>query len=96
MWEQWNGSESRNHIMFGDISAWFYKALAGINLDPAAPAFKHFIIKPNIVGGLTSAEASYDSVRGQDRERLGNRERPTGTQGHHSPQHDRHGMGAGG
>jgi alpha-L-rhamnosidase len=65
LWEQWNGSESRNHIMFGDISAWFYKALAGINLDPAAPAFKHFIVKPNIVGGLTSAEARYDSVRGQ-------------------------------
>jgi len=65
LWEQWNGSESRNHIMFGDISAWFYKALAGINLDPTAPAFKHIIIKPNLVGGLTSAEASYDSVRGR-------------------------------
>jgi alpha-L-rhamnosidase len=51
--------------MFGDISAWFYKALAGINLDPATPAFKHIIIKPNLVGGLTSAEASYDSVRGR-------------------------------
>jgi alpha-L-rhamnosidase len=65
LWEQWNGSESRNHIMFGDISAWFYKALAGINPDPAAPGFKHFTIKPNVVGGLTSAEASYDSVRGR-------------------------------
>jgi alpha-L-rhamnosidase len=65
LWEQWNGTESHNHIMFGDISAWFYKALAGINLDPMAPAFKHFIIKPNPVGGLTSAEASYDSVRGR-------------------------------
>ena len=51
--------------MFGDISAWFYKALAGINPDPAAPAFKHFVIKPNVVGGLTSAEASYYSVRGR-------------------------------
>jgi alpha-L-rhamnosidase len=65
LWEQWNGSESRNHIMFGDISAWFYKALAGINPDPAVPAFKHFIIKPNLVGGLTSARASYDSVHGR-------------------------------
>ena len=65
LWENWNGTESRNHIMYGDISAWFYKALAGINLDPAAPAFKHFIIKPNLIGGLTSAEASYDSVRGR-------------------------------
>ncbi len=65
LWEQWDGSESRNHIMFGDISAWFYKALAGINLDPAAPAFKHFIIQPSLVGDLTSAKASYDSVRGR-------------------------------
>jgi len=65
LWEQWNGTESRNHIMFGDICAWFYKALAGINPDPAAPGFKHFIIKPNLIGGLASAEASYDSVRGR-------------------------------
>ena len=65
LWENWNGSESRNHIMFGDISAWFYKALAGINLDPSAPAFKHFTIKPNVVGGLTSARATYDSIRGR-------------------------------
>jgi len=65
LWEQWNGADSRNHIMFGDISAWFYKALAGINPNPAAPGFKHFIVKPNLVGGLTSAQASYDSVRGR-------------------------------
>src|ERR1019366_9668317 len=64
LWENWNGAESRNHIMYGDISAWFYKALAGINLDPATPAFKHFSIKPNLVGGLTSASASYDSAHG--------------------------------
>ena len=50
--------------MFGDISAWFYKALAGINPDPASPAFKHFIIKPNVVGGLTLARATYNSIRG--------------------------------
>jgi alpha-L-rhamnosidase len=29
------------------------------------PAFKHFIIKPNLVDGLTSARASYDSVHGR-------------------------------
>ena len=41
-----------------------------INPDPAAPAFKHFTIKPNLVGGLTSAQASYDSVRGRIVEHL--------------------------
>ena len=64
LWEQWNGSESRNHIMFGDVSAWFYKALGGIVPDPAAPGFKHFTIKPHVVGDLTSARAEYPSLRG--------------------------------
>ncbi|MDP6380793.1 MAG: family 78 glycoside hydrolase catalytic domain, partial [Phycisphaerae bacterium] len=31
LWELWNGKQSRNHVFFGDISTWFYKALAGIN-----------------------------------------------------------------
>lgn len=65
LWEEWNGGGSRNHIMFGDISAWFYKALAGINPDPASPGFRHFLIKPNVVGDLTSAKAGYNSVSGR-------------------------------
>jgi len=65
LWEEWNGSASRNHIMYGDISAWFYKTLAGINPDLSAPGFGHFFIKPNLVGDLTSARASYESVRGR-------------------------------
>jgi alpha-L-rhamnosidase len=65
LWEQWNGTESRDHIMFGDISAWFYKALAGINGDPAAPGFRHFIIRPSPVGNLTFARAEYDSIHGK-------------------------------
>lgn len=65
LWEQWNGTESRNHIMFGDISAWFYKALAGINPDPSSAGFKHFIVRPQLLGDLTSARAEYDSVRGR-------------------------------
>ena len=51
--------------MFGDVSAWFYKALAGIQPDPQAPGFKHFFIRPNVVGDLTSARGQYDSIRGR-------------------------------
>jgi alpha-L-rhamnosidase len=65
LWEEWRGGASRFHIMYGDISAWFYKALAGINADPSAPGFKHFIIKPHVVGDLTSARGEYDSIRGK-------------------------------
>src|SRR5207302_1934274 len=64
LWEQWNGNDSRNHIMFGDVSAWMFKALAGINPDPDHPGFKHFIIKPSFVQGLDWIKAKYDSVRG--------------------------------
>jgi alpha-L-rhamnosidase len=51
--------------MFGDIDAWFFRALAGINPDAAAPGFKHFFVTPNVVGDLTWARADYNSVRGQ-------------------------------
>ena len=65
LWEDWRGDSSRFHIMYGDIAAWFYKALCGINPEPATPGFKHFLIRPNIVGGLTSARGEYDSIRGK-------------------------------
>jgi alpha-L-rhamnosidase len=65
LWEQWDGKESRFHVMYGDIDAWFYRALAGINPDPAAPGFKHFFVTPHVVGDLTWARAEYDSARGK-------------------------------
>ena len=65
LWEQWNGSESRNHIMYGDVSAWFYKALAGIQPDPQSPGFKHFFVTPHVMGDLTSASGKYDSIHGK-------------------------------
>ncbi len=64
LWEQWNGADSRNHIMYGDVGAWFFKALAGIMPDPTAPGFQHFVIKPHVLGDLTSARAEYNSIRG--------------------------------
>src|SRR6185295_12037603 len=63
LWESWDGSGSRNHIMFGDVSAWFYRALAGIR--PDAPGFKRIRIRPQVVGDLTWARGSYDSVYGR-------------------------------
>lgn len=45
-WEQWDGSDSRNHPMFGGGLVWFYKMLAGVQTDPYEPGFKHIIIRP--------------------------------------------------
>lgn len=64
LWENWSGGGSRNHIMFGDIGAWFYEALAGINPDPAKPGFKHIIIRPRPVGDLRYVRAWHRSPYG--------------------------------
>ncbi|AIE85899.1 family 78 glycoside hydrolase catalytic domain [Fimbriimonas ginsengisoli] len=58
LWEDWKGESSLNHIMFGDVSNWFYQWIAGIGLDPATPAFKHVLIRPQPVSDLTWAKAT--------------------------------------
>lgn len=65
LWEEWDGSKSRNHTFFGDVNAWMMKTIAGINFDPAEPGFKRIVIKPHAVGDLSSAKAHYDSIRGR-------------------------------
>lgn len=64
LYESWRDADSRNHIMYGDILAWMYKALAGIVPEPNSPGFAHFTLKPYVVGDLTSAKAEYRSIRG--------------------------------
>ena len=62
LWESWGGTDSRNHIMFGDISAWFVETLAGIT--PDAPGFTAIRIKPHVVGDLTGARAQLQTASG--------------------------------
>jgi alpha-L-rhamnosidase len=50
---------SLNHIMFGEISAWMYKALGGIKTDPSQPGFKNVLVEPHFVKGLDSFSCSY-------------------------------------
>jgi len=65
--EAWNADRrsSQNHFMLGQLMEWFYHELAGIAPDPAGPGFRKIIIKPQPVGDITWAKASYDSVRGR-------------------------------
>jgi hypothetical protein len=65
--EAWDAAPgpSQNHFMLGHIMEWFYHDLAGIGIDPSAPAFKKTIIKPAMPGDLTWVKASYNSVYGQ-------------------------------
>jgi len=66
-YEEWNTDNnllSYNHVMFGEINAWFYKALGGINPDPDAPGFKNILLAPKFVKGLDHARAEHESPYG--------------------------------
>lgn len=64
LWENWNGRESRDHIMFGDILAWMFRALGGIDPDPAHPGFARVTVSPPAIDGIERASARHDSIRG--------------------------------
>jgi alpha-L-rhamnosidase len=49
-----------NHIMFGEIGAWFYKGLGGILPDTAEPGFRHIRLQPHFVTGLNEFNATHD------------------------------------
>jgi len=66
LWEYRTGTRmnSHNHIMLGTVGEWFYKSLAGIQLDPSGPGFGRVIVKPYIVGNLKFVKANVQTVRG--------------------------------
>jgi hypothetical protein len=77
MWEQWNSvnadgtintncynypMDSLNHANLGACAEWFYRGILGIDL--LQPGFQKILVNPQIGGGLTSAQGSYDSILG--------------------------------
>ena len=76
IWERWDGIKpdgsmqdpgmnSFNHYAYGAIGSWLYSVVAGIDLDPAQPGYKHVMIRPQPGGGLTRASASLQSMHGE-------------------------------
>jgi alpha-L-rhamnosidase len=71
IWEQWNGiqpdgsfyhdptNNSFNHYAYGAIGDWMHRVIAGINIDPANPGYRHIIMRPRPGGGLTRTSASH-------------------------------------
>jgi alpha-L-rhamnosidase len=75
IWERWDGLKpdgtfqskdmnSFNHYAYGAVGDWMYAVLGGINIDPAAPAYKHIVIQPQPGGGFTRTSASHMSPYG--------------------------------
>ncbi|MFS0776680.1 family 78 glycoside hydrolase catalytic domain [Neobacillus sp. 3P2-tot-E-2] len=74
IWERWNsilpngdfdtsGMNSLNHYAYGSIGEWMYRKLAGIN--QLEPGYKKILLKPQFIKGITSVEATFNSVYGE-------------------------------
>ena len=55
---------SFNHYAYGAVGEWMYQFIGGIEIDAAAPGYKHVLIHPHIGGGLPYAVASHDGPYG--------------------------------
>ncbi|MBL7199077.1 MAG: glycoside hydrolase family 78 protein [Anaerolineae bacterium] len=75
IWERWDGIKpdgsfqdagmnSFNHYAYGAIGSWLYQVVAGLEIDPQAPGYKHALIQPQPGGGLSSAAATLETIYG--------------------------------
>jgi alpha-L-rhamnosidase len=75
IWERWDGIKpdgsfqdpgmnSFNHYAYGAVGDWMYEVLAGIEIDPAAPGYKHTIFEPRPGGSFTEVRVRHESVYG--------------------------------
>lgn len=64
--ESWSAlpTNSNNHFMLGHIMEWFYRGLLGIDQTRNSVAFKEIIVNPEVVGDVTSAKGSYETMFG--------------------------------
>jgi alpha-L-rhamnosidase len=76
IWERWDGIKpdgtfqdagmnSFNHYAYGAIGDWMYRVIAGIDIDPQQPGYKHILLQPHPGGGLTFAKGSVHSMYGR-------------------------------
>ncbi len=68
LYENWNITLDRdlslNHIMFGEIGAWFFKGLGGIKPDETNPGFKHVKLTPAFIQSLQHFTATHNGPQG--------------------------------
>ncbi|MGV3618716.1 MAG: family 78 glycoside hydrolase catalytic domain [Fimbriimonas sp.] len=76
IWERWDGwtkekgfqdpgMNSFNHYSLGSVGEWMFGSMAGIDLDPAVPAYKKIVVRPQIGSDLTWVKGGYDSLHGR-------------------------------
>jgi alpha-L-rhamnosidase len=65
LYQNWDMSQSLNHIMFGTIGDFFYKGLLGLQPMEATPGFQVFMVAPMLNSGLEWARGSHVSPFGE-------------------------------
>jgi alpha-L-rhamnosidase len=76
IWERWDGIKpdgtfqdkgmnSFNHYAYGAIGEWMYRVMAGLEIDEAAPGYKHILIQPRPGGGFAAVKASHRTMYGK-------------------------------
>jgi alpha-L-rhamnosidase len=66
--EEWSGANSHNHQMFGSITEYFYKYLAGIQSPMegnTSGGYKHIYIEPHVPEKLEFVNATLETVAGR-------------------------------
>jgi alpha-L-rhamnosidase len=55
---------SNDHMMLGHLMEWFYSGVGSIRQSPTSVSYDKIIISPDVVGDLTWAETTYNSIHG--------------------------------
>ena len=75
IWERWDGwtpdkgfqtaeMNSFNHYAYGAVGAWMVRTVAGLDLDPENPGYRHIVFRPRPGGSIRQARARLESVAG--------------------------------
>ena len=56
---------SNNHMMLGHLMEWFFSGIGGIRQTNGSKAYDKILISPEIVGDLTWAETTFNTVHGE-------------------------------
>ncbi|MBC8004868.1 MAG: alpha-L-rhamnosidase, partial [Verrucomicrobia bacterium] len=59
------GMNSFNHYAYGAIGEWLYRHVAGLDMDPENPGYKHILLAPHPGGGLSNVNAEFSSLYGK-------------------------------
>ena len=56
---------SFNHYAYGAVGDWMYRVMAGIEIDAAAPGYKHIVFQPHPGGHLSDVNVSHETEYGR-------------------------------